>query len=171
MFNGQGELAGIVVAKSSSSSESIDNIGFVIPINNVLDILSNLKEYGYVRGRADTGMSFIDLTNQMYAWYYYGNSSAGVYVSEVESGSNAEQAGFRAGDRIISIDGREISSSDELLAIISGKSAGDTVTLEVDREGSRGSLQLTLQEKVPNKTTSQSSDTTQNSNPFSRFGR
>lgn len=171
MFNGQGELAGIVVAKSSSSSESIDNIGFVIPINNVLDILANLKEYGYVRGRADTGMSFIDLSNQMYAWYYYGNNSAGVYVSEVESGSNAEQAGFRAGDRIISIDGREISSSDELLGIISGKSAGDTVTLEVDREGSRGSLQLTLQEKVPNKTTSQSSDTTQNSNPFSRFGR
>ena len=147
MFNGQGELAGIVVAKSSS--EEIDNIGFVIPINDVLDILGDLKDYGYVRGRADTGMTFIDLTNQMYAYYYYGNNSAGVYISSVESGSNADQAGFRQGDRVVSIDGKEITSSDQITEIISEKSAGDTVTFELNRSGSSGKLELTLEEDVP----------------------
>ena len=167
MFNGQGELAGIVVAKSSS--EEIDNIGFVIPINNVLDILGDLKDYGYVRGRADTGMEFIDLTNQMYAWYYYGNNETGVYISSVDSGSNAEKAGFRKGDRVVSVDGKEITSVSELESIISEKSAGDKVSIVVSRSGSTGTLDLTLSEEIPedvqkNSSTSKS-DSADNSLP------
>lgn len=171
MFNGQGELTGIVVAKSSS--EEIDNIGFVIPINNVLDILGDLKDYGYVRGRADTGMTFIDLTNQMYAWYYYRNSTAGVYISSVESGSTAASAGFRAGDRVISVDGQAVSSSDDIDAIISDKSVGDTVRFELDRSGSTGTLELTLQEEVPTGLQSSSNDYSYDNgyDPFSFFGR
>ena len=168
MFNGQGELTGIVVAKSSS--EDIDNIGFVIPINDVLDILDDLKDYGYVRGRADTGMTFIDLTNQMYAWYYYRNTEAGVYVSSVESGSNAEQAGFRKGDRIVTMDGKEVSSSDDITAYMADKSVGDTVVFEVERSGSKGTLELTLEEYVPvNDNTVDVADPYDNGNPFSDF--
>lgn len=167
MFNGQGELTGIVVAKSSS--EKIDNIGFVIPINNVLDILGDLKDYGYVRGRADTGMSFIDLTNQMYAWYYYGNSEAGVYISSVDMGSNAYAAGFREGDRVISVDGQSISSSDDITSIIAEKSAGDTVSFELERSGSKGTLELTLEEAVPDSVQSKKSDSN-DTNPFGGFG-
>ena len=171
MFNGQGELAGIVVAKSSS--EGIDNIGFVIPINNVLDILGDLKDYGYVRGRADTGMSFIDLSNQMYAWYYYGNSSAGVYISSVEADSNAYKAGFRQGDRVISVDGKEISKSADIDEILKEKSVGDKVTFELERSGSKGSLELELQEYVPaaSKSTSQESDSdnSRGIDPFDMF--
>ncbi|WP_407383685.1 trypsin-like peptidase domain-containing protein [Ruminococcus sp.] len=170
MFNGQGELTGIVVAKSSSSSSSggtIDNIGFVIPINSVLDILGDLKDSGYVRGRADTGMTFIDLTNQMYAYYYYGNNSAGVYISSVESGSNAEKAGFRQGDRVVSVDGKEIKSADEITEIISEKKAGDTVTFELNRGGSSGKLELTLEEDVPEAKTNTSSNNNSGGNGFS----
>lgn len=156
MFNGQGELAGIVVAKSSS--EEIDNIGFVIPINNVLDILGDLKDYGYVRGRADTGMSFIDLSNQMYAWYYYNGTEAGCYISSVDRSSNAYEAGFREGDRVISVDGQTVSSSDDIEQIISEKSAGDTVTFELDRSGSTGTLDLVLEEQVPDSVKSSGSD-------------
>ena len=169
MFNGQGELAGIVVAKSSS--EEIDNIGFVIPINNVLDILGDLKDYGYVRGRADTGMTFIDLSNQMYAYYYYGNNSAGVYISSVENGSNAAQAGFKQGDRVISVDGKEISEASEIESLISEKSAGDTVTFELERGGSKGTLELTLQEDVPDAVNSgDSSNSSDSGNTFGNGG-
>ena len=157
MFNGQGELTGIVVAKSSS--ETIDNIGFVIPINTVLDILSDLKDYGYVRGRADTGMTFIDLTNQMYAWYYFNNDEAGVYISSVESGSNAEKAGFRAGDRVVSVDGHSISQASEIEELISEKSVGDTMTFVLNRSGSKGTLELTLEEYVPETTSSSKTET------------
>ncbi|MBQ3265031.1 MAG: trypsin-like peptidase domain-containing protein [Ruminococcus sp.] len=169
MFNGQGELSGIVVAKSSS--EEIDNIGFVIPINNVLDIIGDLKEYGYVRGRADTGMTFIDLSNQMYAYYYYGNNAAGVYISSVESGSNAAQAGFKQGDRVISVDGKEISSADEITEIISSKSAGDTVTFDLERGGSKGTLELTLEEDIPDSvSTDNNSSDSDSGNAFDNNG-
>jgi len=157
MFNGQGELVGIVVAKSGASE--IDNIGFVIPINDVLEILGDLKQYGYVRGKADTGMSFIDISNSMYAWYYFNASDAGVFVSSVESGSAAESAGFRQGDRIISVDGKTISESSDITEIISGKSAGDTITFEIERSGRTGSIELTLQEYVPSSSDSKDKNT------------
>ena len=168
MFNGQGELTGIVVAKSSS--EEIDNIGFVIPINNVLDILGDLKDYGYVRGRADTGMTFIDLSNQMYAWYYYSNNQAGVYISSVENGSNAYEAGFRAGDRVISVDGQTVSSSSDIEKVIAEKSAGDKVSFELERSGSKGTLELTLEEDIPDSVQNKKSDSDSSDyNPFGFF--
>ncbi len=171
MFNGQGELVGIVVAKSSSSSSeaTIDNIGFVIPINNVLDILSDLKEYGYVRGRAATGMTFVDLSNEMYSMYYYGNSTPGVYIYSVERSSNAYEAGFRAGDRVVSIDGEQVSSTSDISTIISKHSAGDSVTFELERQSSTGSISLELEEDVPQSDAVTDDDSF--SSPFSRgFG-
>ena len=165
MFNGQGELVGIVVAKSggsTSSGSTIDNIGFVIPINNVLNILGDLKQYGYVRGKADTGMSFVDITNQMYAWYYYNSSSTGVYISSVDRGSNAEQAGFSAGDRVISVDGKKVSSASDITSIIAEHSAGDTITFELERGNRTGSIVLTLEEYVPNTSSG-------NSSPFGSY--
>ena len=161
MFNGQGELVGIVVAKSggtTSSGSTIDNIGFVIPINNVLNILGDLKQYGYVRGKADTGMSFVDITNQMYAWYYYGSSSTGVYISSVDRGSNAAEAGFKSGDRVISVDGKSVSSASDVTSIISEHSAGDTITFEIERSGRTGTIDLTLEEYTPQSNSSSSSD-------------
>ena len=152
MFDGQGQLVGIVVAKSSGSTSSgstIDNIGFVIPINNVVTILSDLKEYGYVRGKVDTGMSFVDITNRMYAWYYYDSNSTGVFISSVERGSNAAEAGFMTGDRVISVDGKSIESVSDLTAIISTYSVGDTISFELERGGRTGSIDLTLEEYVP----------------------
>ena len=152
MFNGQGELVGIVVAKSggsTSSGSTIDNIGFVIPINNVLNILGDLKQYGYVRGKADTGMSFVDITNQMYAWYYFNSYNTGVYISSVDRGSNAAEAGFSSGDRVISVDGKSVESSSDISTIISSHSAGDTISFEIERNGRTGTIDLTLEEYVP----------------------
>ena len=147
MFNGQGELVGIVVAKNYSGE--VDNIGFVIPINAAMSVLGDLKQYGYVRGKADTGMTFVDMTNPMYTWYYYGTTESGCYVNSVDSGSNAERAGFEKGDRIISIDGEEISESADIKDIISGKSVGDQVEFKVQRGNRTGTLTLTLEEKIP----------------------
>lgn len=147
MFNGQGQLVGVVVAKNYSGE--VDNIGFVIPINAAKTILEDLNEYGYVRGKADTGMTFVDLTNPLYTWYYFRTATPGCYINSVESGSNAEKAGFQKGDRIISVDGKEISESSEIKSIISDKSVGDVIKIEIDRNGETGTLNLTLEEKIP----------------------
>lgn len=147
MFNGQGELAGIVVAKSADST--VDNIGFVIPINSALDILGDLKEFGYVRGKASTGMAFSEGGNQMYSQYFYNMSDGGVVVASIRSGSNAEKAGFNVGDRVISVDGTQVTSISDLKAIISEHSVGDTLSFELERSGRTGTIQLTLEEYVP----------------------
>lgn len=162
MFDGQGALAGIVVAKSSS--EEIDNIGFVIPINDVIEIIDDLKDYGYVRGRADTGMTFMDLSNSMFAWYYYGTSQAGVYINSVENGSNAAKAGFSKGDRVVSLDGKEVTKSDDITTVINDKSAGDKVTFEIDRNGSKKTIELTLDEDVPDQNDANSNSSSSQSN-------
>ncbi len=130
MFNGQGELAGIVVAKTSDST--IDNIGFVIPINNALDILGDLKQYGYVRGKASTGMAFSE-GDPMFAQYYFNMSDGGLYVASIKSGSNAEKAGFQVGDRVIAVD----------------HAVGDTLSFELERDGRTGTIDLTLEEYSP----------------------
>jgi serine protease Do len=153
MFNGQGELVGIVVAKSTNttSGSTIDNIGFVIPINDALDILGDLKEFGYVRGRASTGMAFSEDSEQQLFGQLFGISggSGGVYVASVKSGSNAAEAGFNVGDRVIAIDGTEINSISDIKKIITEHSVGDTLSFEVERNGSTGTLSLTLEEYAP----------------------
>ena len=151
MFNGQGELSGIVVAKSSSNSESIDNIGFVIPINSALDILGDLKQYGYVRGKAYTGMAYSEgSSGGMYAQYFgYGGASDGVYIASIKSGSNAAKAGFSVGDRVVSVDGNAVNTVSDLKKIITDHSVGDTVSFELERGGRTGTIELTLEEYVP----------------------
>ena len=147
MFNGQGELTGIVVAKSAEST--VDNIGFVIPINSALDILGDLKQYGYVRGKASTGMAFSEGSDQMYSQYLYNTSTGGVVVASIRSGSNAEKAGFNVGDRVVSVDDTEVTSIADLKAIISEHSVGDTLSFTLMRNGRTGTLPLTLEEYVP----------------------
>ena len=146
MFNGQGELAGIVVAKSSDST--IDNIGFVIPINNALDILGDLKQYGYVRGKASTGMAFSE-GDPMFAQYYFNMSDGGLYVASIKSGSNAEKAGFQVGDRVIAVDNTEVTSVSDLKAILGEHAVGDTLSFELERDGRTGTIDLTLEEYSP----------------------
>jgi serine protease Do len=55
LFNEQGQLVGIVVAKSSGSDVE-EGLGFAIPINNVKDVISDLQNYGYVKGRPVLGI-------------------------------------------------------------------------------------------------------------------
>lgn len=166
LFNGQGELVGLVVAKSSG--ETVEGLGFAIPINDILDILPDLKEHGYVTGRPELGVTFVDLTNSMYSMYYFGNANQGCYVYSMKSGSNAEKAGLKVGDRVISVNKTEIKSSSDIEDIIKKLSVGDEVTLEVERSGQTGTIKVELQEKVPD--LADDSKTTQQNNAFNPFG-
>ncbi len=168
LFNGQGELIGVVVAKSSG--ETVEGLGFAIPINDVLDILSDLKEHGYVTGRPALGVTFVDLTNSMYAMYYFGNPEEGCYVYSINSGSNAEKAGLKVGDRVISVNGTEIKSSSDIQGIIKKLSVGDEVSLEVERSGQKGTIKVKLEEKVPDAKSESNNSNSRQSEGFSPFG-
>ncbi len=154
MFDGNGNLIGIVVAKSSGSE--VEGLGFAIPINDAIDILSDLMDYGYVRGRIAIGMEFIDVTSDQVAWMY-GLSSTGCYVYSVDKNSNAEEAGFKSGDLILKVDGKDVKTSDEIEEILDEKNVGDKVEFNLQRGSNKGTVTLELEEYVPD--TAQSEDT------------
>ncbi len=162
LFNAKGEFIGLVVAKSSGSD--IEGLGFAIPSNDVKYVVDQLSEHGYVTGRVDLQMSLIDISSAQTAMMYR-VSETGVYISKIESSSNAEKAGFKVGDRIVSINGTKVSTSIEIDNIIDALSVGDNVNFVVDRSGKEMQIGLTLAEYVPN-TTSLSSQTTSNINLF-----
>ena len=146
LFDSQGNLIGVIVAKSSGSE--VEGLGFAIPVNGAVDIIDDLLDYGYVRGRVYSGMEFIDVDSVQLAWMY-GLSETGVYVYSVERGSNAEEAGFKSGDRIVSVDGKEVTSTDEIEKIIEKKSVGDEVVFSVKRNHASGEIKLILEEYIP----------------------
>lgn len=148
LFNVNGELIGIVNAKDSATE--VEGIAFAIPVNNVINIIKDLKDYGYVTGKIDMGMEFVDINSYDTAFYYNVNQ-LGCYVLSVKSGSNAYEAGFKSGDRIISVNGTEVSSSADIEKALENNKVGDAVTFVISRNGGRSteSLNLTLSEYVP----------------------
>ncbi len=151
LFNGNGELIGIVNAKSSSNS--VEGIGFAIPINDVQDVLSDLKKYGYVKGQIDLGMSLSDVSSQAQLWMY-GTNQTGVYVTSVNIGSNAAKAGFQAGDIITKVNGTKVETTAELNNLIKKLKVGDTVTFGVYRGSQSGTIRMKLAEYTKDSITS-----------------
>lgn len=147
LFDSYGNLIGIVNAKSSGSE--IEGLGFAIPINNVINILGDLEQYGYVRGRIDPGMTFIDVDSEQLAWMY-GLKKTGCYIYSVDNNSNADIAGFASGDRVISVNGTNITKSEEVESILKDCAVGEEVDFKVENTaGKIYVISFELQEYVP----------------------
>ena len=149
LFDQYGRVVGITSAKLSnngdSSSASIEGIGFAIPLNDVIDIITDDIQYGYVTGRPSMGiLNPTDTGNyaQIFGW------PEGVYVNDVEEGSCAETAGIQSGDIITKIDDTDITSVSQLTSVKNSYRAGDTVTVTVFRAGEYLELTLTFDEET-----------------------
>ena len=153
LFNQYGEVIGIVNAKYSSSSSmysseaSIEGIGFAIPINDVQDVLSDLMKYGYVTGKPYLGIT-VSTVSSVTA-QQYSNMVVGAYVNSVEKGSCAETAGLKTGDIVTQVDGKDITTSAELIDAKNTHKAGDEMTLTVYRDSDYTTLKVTLDEEQP----------------------
>ncbi len=146
LFNDKGELIGVVVAKSSMSNT--EGLGFAIPSNDAKEIIDQLIENGYVKGRIDLGMTLVDVSTEQAA-RTYGLSSTGVYVAQVTNGSQAANLGIRSGDRIVSLGGVQITNAADLESALEKYSVGDKVEITIERSGRTAQTELTLQEQVP----------------------
>ena len=140
LFNANGELIGVVNAKSSYSEA--EGIGFAIPIDQAMEIAQQLIENGAVI-RPALGVKILDVMDANTA-NQLGVSTTGVYVVEVTAGGGAEAAGVQAGDRIIAVDDTAVSSSNSVKSYLADKQVGDTVNLQVEREGKVLTLTVTL---------------------------
>lgn len=152
LFNGDGQLVGIVVAKSSGSN--VEGLGFAIPINKAADVAQQLMEKGYVSDQPSTGMSYAESSQGNGAAQFFGNSqdsqsqssSAAVYIQEV-TGTNAKKAGFQSGDLVYAVDGTRITSFNTLSSIVTSHKVGDKLTYTIVRGNQTKEIKLTLEEK------------------------
>ena len=144
LFNMNGELVGIVNAKSSDSDA--EGLGFAIPVNDAVKVAQELLENGYVTGRPYLGISYFAVTDAQTA-AQLGVNAYGVYIVEVVKGGPADKAGLQAGDRIVSMDGSEVATQSDLGTLMQDHKAGDTIEITVARGGQMQTVNVTLGEK------------------------
>ena len=146
LFNARGEVIGITTAKYSgttSSGASIEGISFAIPVDDVIGMLDDLKEFGYIRS-AYLGVMVRDMDPSVAAAY---GLPLGVYVEEVTVGNCAQKAGVRAKDIITGLGGYEIENMSDLSRALRAYNGGETVTITVWRSGQELILEITLDAK------------------------
>ena len=145
LINTRGEVIGINSVKVSYSG--VEGMGFAIPSTEAKDIIADLLEYGYVKGRPVIGIATRDVTNYMaqsYSW------PTGVQVMEITS-ENARNAGFQQGDIITEVNGQKVSDSEELNEIKAKYNPGDVLKMQVYKyaTGRTETLEVVLSEQLP----------------------
>ena len=146
LVNSRGQVIGINSVKISSSE--LEGLGFAIPIDDAMDVIGELMQYGYVKGRPSIGIATREITALTARRY---GLMEGVYIAQVSEGSGAEKAGLQAGDIIIAADGTEIKTTDALNEIRDTHQAGETISLTVVRNNtSKLTVFVVLGEIKPN---------------------
>ena len=132
LFNMAGEVIGIN-SQIYSRSGGYQGLSFAIPIDLAMRIEHQLVTSGKVqRGRLGVAIQEV---NQSLADSFGLKKPAGALVSSVEKESPAAKAGLEPGDVIMSINGKDITASGELPAIVSGMAPGESAKLQVWRNG------------------------------------
>ncbi|MBE6543619.1 MAG: trypsin-like serine protease [Ruminococcaceae bacterium] len=147
LFSLDGDLIGIVNAKSSG--DSIEGIGFAIPINTAKEVAEDIITYGYVSGRPSIGIYGSIVTKDNYSYYkdsdvydfiyeyYYANNNSileGFYIDNddlVKYGKDSEK--FKKGDVVAEINGTKVQTSADITNALSSYEIGETITVSVYR--------------------------------------
>lgn len=138
LFNMKGELVGIVNAKSSGTG--IEGLGFAIPSNDALEISKQLMEFGYVKGKPMIGVTVSDVTDASTA-RRLGVNAYGVYITKLVEGYNDDVLEIK--DRILAVNGTEITSGDDVIQIVKSSSIGDVIELTLYRDGKLMTVEVT----------------------------
>lgn len=146
LINMSGELIGITSMKIADST--VEGMGFAIPINEVVPIITQLLENGKVI-RPLIGISAIALDElTVYQKSYYGirlDLADGLYIFNVTINSAASNAGLEEGDIITSFDGQAVSSFKLFRKLLYEKNVGDIIEIEYERDSEVYTTQVTLQ--------------------------
>ena len=143
LFNMKGEVVGITTAKYSGSTNSgatIEGIGFAIPIDDVLGMLEDLRDFGFITG-AYLGVSVSNMDEDDANRY---GLPMGVLVHEVVAGNCAHKAGVQSQDILIGLGGYRIRNVNDLTRALRNFKAGDTIIITVYRHIQGGELQLSI---------------------------
>ena len=145
LVNAAGELVGITSMKYSS--ESVEGMGFALPINDAVKLVEEIISTGKVN-RPTLGISGVSLDGyssyELYMYRIQTNLNKGIYIAGVQSGSAASNAGIEVGDVITKFDNEEITSYKDFLTKLYSKKPGDSVKLTINRNGSTSTLTVKL---------------------------
>ncbi|MEG1732149.1 MAG: trypsin-like peptidase domain-containing protein, partial [Longicatena sp.] len=148
LFNDQGQLIGIVNAKSGG--ENIEGLGFAIPIDRAKTIITNLIENGYVKDRASLGVTLtLGGSSNPFAQE---KESQQVYIYKVSEGKAADKAGLKAGDQILKIDNEKVTTISNVTNVINTHKPGDSVKLSILRDSETKVVSVTLGVSEPTQT-------------------
>lgn len=145
LFDSYGNVIGVVYAKSSSVS--IEGIGYVIPVNNIKELVEQMiNDPDSVKDQTKGSQIMLGITSQnitedMSKQY---SMPVGVYITDVSTMSAAERAGLQKGDIIVGFAGEDVKTADELNALKAKQTPGDTVAVKIDRNGKEMTLDLVI---------------------------
>lgn len=134
LCNSNGQVIGITNMKLASSQ--IEGIGFAIPIEEALKYAESIIS-GKQISRPYLGITIYDATN------YYSNTR-GIYIEYVEQNSAADKAGLQKGDKILEVNGKEVSNSSYFKHELYKYDVGEQITIKVERNGKEKEIKITL---------------------------
>ncbi len=131
LVDGRGRVVGVnsQIATNGAGGGNV-GVGFAVPANTVREVVPQLADGQTIE------RPYLGLTTAA--------GSGGVEVQDVTPGGPAQRAGLRAGDVVVSVDGREVSEPGDVTDALEGNEPGDSVEIEVERDGGRERLDVTL---------------------------
>lgn len=145
LINCYGQVIGINTMKigTFASSAGVEGLGFAIPSTTVKDIVDQIIAQGYVSGRPTLEIRGETLSN-FYQHYY--RLPAGLFITSVTPGSQAQLKGISPGDILLAVDDTRIITTEDLEQALYTYNVGDTVTAMVYSGGQKLTVELTLTE-------------------------
>jgi putative serine protease PepD len=134
LLNAKGQVIGVnsQIATAAGGGEGNIGISFAIPANTVKQVLPDL-ESGTAPKHAYLGLQTTTAQN-----------GSGAQIAEATPGGPSDRAGLQAGDIVKKVDGKTITSPDDVAQSIADKSPGDKVTVTVERNGREQTVDVTL---------------------------
>lgn len=124
LFDMYGNVIGIVNSKIVASDSSIENLGFAITINDAKPIISDLINYGFVKGRPVLG-----ITTKQVSDY----NITGLLVVEIDKNAPVAQSELKVEDIIVGVNGETVTAVEDVQELTKGMKAGDKITVKVLR--------------------------------------
>jgi len=143
LANASGQVIGINSVKTDDSIS--EGLGFAIPSSIVTKVADEIISTGKAT-HAYMGVGTRTVTEDLQQQFDLSRSS-GVLVAQVTPNGPAAKAGIQQGDILISIDGKELEESSDLIQAIRDKRPGDSVQVSLDRDGQTMELTVTLEER------------------------
>lgn len=136
------DMSGKVIGINTAIVPYAQGIGFAIPVNMAKQIMDDLIQHGEVR-RGWLGVTVQPLTSSLVEAYKI-PVKEGSIIADVQKGSPAQKYGLERGDVIVSIGGKQVKNSQDVVFFVRNKLAGEKVVFEIYRDGKKKTIDVTL---------------------------